>query len=74
MRETKYYCDVCGKEISAKQQNIYIPVVARKGKHGMLKRDLKIIDCNGEVCLDFCDDCKATIAILFGEAKNDTSD
>lgn len=71
MREVKFYCDVCGKEIKADPHNTYVPVVAKKGKHGMLKRDLKIVDRNGEVCLDFCDDCKATIAILFGGESNE---
>lgn len=66
MRVTKWYCDVCGKEIKSDPLNTYIPVKEKVGKHGVKDRSLKIIDRNGNVCLDFCDDCKATIAILFG--------
>ena len=72
MRETKIYCDVCGKEIGADPRSNRIPVKAKHMKHGLVNRSLKIIDANrGEVCLDFCEDCKHTIAILFGEEAND---
>ena len=71
MKETKWYCDVCGKEIKADPHSTYIPVKAKVGKHGVKDRSLKIIDRNGNVCLDFCEDCKGTIALLFGGKSNE---
>ena len=65
MRETKWYCDVCGKEIIPNGSSSHIPVVKKIGKHGMEKVTLRVMDNRGNF-LDFCDDCKATIAILFG--------
>ena len=65
MKETKWYCDMCGKEIVPSDSSSYIPVVKRVGKHGMEKETLIIHDNKGTY-LTFCDDCKATIAILFG--------
>ena len=72
MRETKFYCDMCGKEIERDPHNIYIHVTARAGRHGVIKRNLVISDCNNQsVHLDFCEDCKNTIAILFGGESNE---
>ena len=70
MRETRYYCDVCGKEIKQDPHNTYINVTARAGRHGVIKRNLVIMDCNRQnVHLDFCEDCKGTIALLFSGAS-----
>ena len=66
MRETKWYCDVCGKEIKGDPHSSYIPIPENVGRHGKRMRSIRIIDSDGHNCLDFCEDCKATIAILFG--------
>ena len=70
MKDTKWYCDVCGKEIEPSGPSSCIPVVKKVGKHGMEKVTLRVMDNRGNF-LDFCDDCKATIAILFGGESNE---
>lgn len=70
MKETKWYCDVCGKVIQVNPQSSYIPVVKKVGKHGMEKVTLRVMDNRGNF-LDFCEDCKPTIAILFGGKSNE---
>lgn len=70
MKETNFYCDVCGKVIRDDPLASHIQVVKKIGKHGMEKVTLRVIDNKGNF-LDFCEDCKATIAIMFGGTSNE---
>lgn len=73
MKETKWYCDMCGKEIKDVQEAKYIPIRTNVGKHGKSTTKIRILDERyGGYYMDFCDDCKATIAILFGGSDDKT--
>lgn len=66
MKEIKFYCDICGKEVKSNEPINYIDVDAIAGKHGHMRRTIRIIDVADNKSLDFCDDCKTTLKILFG--------
>lgn len=70
MRVTKWYCDVCKKEIHGDPETRLIHVPTAVGQHGLQDRTISIVDTNGNKCLDFCEDCKGTIAVLFGGKSN----
>lgn len=72
MKQTKYYCDMCGKEIEGGAEAKYIPIRMNVGKHGECKTKLRILDeAYGGFYMDFCEDCKGTIAVLFGGKSNE---
>ena len=72
MKETKWYCDVCGKEIEGSAEAKYIPIQKNVGKHGVFKTKIRILDeTYGGIYMDFCEDCKGTIAVLFGGESNE---
>ena len=72
MKQTKYYCDMCGKEIEGSAEAKYIPIQKSIGKHGVFKTKIRILDeAYGGTYMDFCEDCKATIAVLFGGKSNE---
>jgi len=66
MKVTKWYCDMCGKEIKESPEAKFIPIRNNNGGHV----DVRIMYFNGS-CMDFCEDCKGTIAVLFGGVNND---
>lgn len=78
MRETKCYCDMCGKEIEgtvrvAKAK--FIPIRLSISKHGEYEYKTKsmiVMDDDGN-CMDFCEDCKRTIFSSF-ETRNERSE
>jgi hypothetical protein len=71
MKETKWYCDVCGKEIEGSAEAKYIPIQKSVGKHGVFETKIRILDeAFGGTYMDFCEDCKGTIALLFGGKPN----
>jgi hypothetical protein len=70
MKVTKWYCDMCGKEIKESPEAKFIPIRMNVGKHGESNTDVRIMYFNGS-CMDFCEDCKATIAVLFGGKSNE---
>lgn len=72
MKETKYYCDMCGKEIEGSAEAKYIPIRKNVGKHGECVTKIRILDetYGGSYYMDFCEDCKGTIALLFGGNRN----
>lgn len=72
MKQTKYYCDMCGKEIEGGAEAKYIPIQKNFGKHGVFNTKIRIMDeTYGGTYMDFCDDCKGTIAVLFGGGSNE---
>lgn len=73
MKETKCYCDMCHKEIEGSPEAKYIPIKTRVGKHGEYKTNIRIwneADGRGYY-MEFCEDCKGTIAVLFGGKSNE---
>lgn len=72
MKSTKWYCDMCGKEIEGSADVKYIPIRMNVGKHGEYKTKIRILnEANGGTYMDFCEDCKGTIALLFGGKSNE---
>lgn len=72
MKSTKWYCDMCGKEIEGGAEAKYIPIRTNVGKHGESKTKIRILDeIYGGTYMDFCEDCKGTIALLFGGKSNE---
>lgn len=72
MKETKWYCDMCHKEIEGSPEAKYIPIRMNIGKHGVFKTKIRILDeTYGGTYMDFCEDCKVTIACLFGGKPNE---
>jgi hypothetical protein len=72
MRVNKCYCDVCGKEIEPDAHTKLILINKKIGKHGIGSDTIRIInESRGGVAMDFCEDCKATIALLFGGKSNE---
>lgn len=71
MRETKWYCDMCGKEIEKDADASYISIPEKVWKHGKSVKTIKIVNTNNNYQMEFCEDCKATIAILFGGESNE---
>lgn len=74
MKQTKYYCDMCGKEIKGGAEPKYIPIRMNVGKHGeYYKTKIRILNEDyGGVYLDFCEDCKKFIASSFEFRKDVT--
>jgi hypothetical protein len=64
---------MCGKEINGDtQQTKYIPIRKNVGKHGEFVTKIRILDeAFGGTYMDFCEDCKGTIALLFGGKSNE---
>lgn len=71
MRETKWYCDMCGKEIEKDPHASYISIPENVGKHGKSVKKIKIVNANNNYPMEFCEDCKGTIAVLFGGESNE---
>jgi hypothetical protein len=74
MKETKYYCDMCGKEIEGIVEVVkakYIPIQMNFGKHGEYKKKTMVVMDDDRSYMDFCEDCKGTIAVLFGGKSNE---
>ena len=73
MRETRCYCDMCGKEIEGTVEVAmarYIPIRMNVGKHGEYKKRIMTVMDDDGTYMDFCEDCKGTIAVLFGGKSN----
>jgi hypothetical protein len=64
---------MCGKEIKGDPQAKYIPIKMWCGKHGYSETKIKILNeaLGGSYYMDFCEDCKGTIAVLFGGKSNE---
>jgi hypothetical protein len=63
---------MCGKEINGDPQTKYIPIQKSVGKHGVFETKIRILDeAFGGTYMDFCEDCKGTIALLFGGESNE---
>ncbi len=72
MKVTKFYCDMCGKEIEGGAEAKYIPIRKNVGKHGEFVTKIRILDeAYGGTYMDFCEGCKGTIALLFGGKSNE---
>lgn len=66
MKTTKFYCDMCGKEINADPQTKYIPIKKIVEKHGLETTKIRVLnEAFGGSYMDFCDDCKQFIASAF---------
>lgn len=72
MRVTKWYCDMCGKEIEKDEHADYISIPEKVWKHGKSVKTIKILNYNNNYTMEFCEDCKATIAVLFGGSDDKT--
>jgi len=76
MKVTKWYCDMCGKEIEGIVEVVkakYIPIRMNVGKHGEYKEKTMVVLNNDDsgTNMIFCEDCKGTIALLFGGKSNE---
>ena len=72
MKVNKCYCDMCGKEIEGGAETKYIPIRKNVGMHGKYNTNIRIMDeAYGGTYMDFCEDCKGTIAVLFGGKSNE---